>query len=387
MKVLVKNDPFIKGFRMASVENGFWEELSSCPICNQSKFLKLISVVRGKDNGVISSMCTDCQFSFLKRRPTVEWFNKFYSTEWDAEHRTKMKNEGFSLKSSSKVLEFCEKFLTKKNEPTVLDIGAGMGVDLMAFKEGGYKVFGLERSAHRAKYLNEVLGIPCAHSSLENFKGEKSYDLVFTDNVLEHASDPFVHLKLQKNLLKEDGLLYIAVPNYWAEYPPQTFNFVPHLFSFSAFSLQKMLKALGFSILSIECGREIQILATLSKDVKTQSEPVTSNPNFYQETEAYILKSFILKGDKDEENMLLWYEDQNFSQWYRNHVLKYSIFRYGAIVWGRMGRLYRWLLFPRTTKRFFEAAKGRMLHIKIEGPYTLPVEFRYENDSNKVWVK
>jgi hypothetical protein len=92
--------------------------------------------------------------------------------------------------------------------------------------------------------------------SMETFGSldKASYNAISLWHVLEHVHDLYPYLHHIRDLLKQDGLVYIAVPNYisydaehygaaWAAYD------VPrHLYHFSPGSMHWLLDAAGFQL-------------------------------------------------------------------------------------------------------------------------------------------
>ena len=131
----------------------------------------------------------------------------------------------------------------KTSSKSILDIGAGTGDFLKVCKNNGWTTEGTEPSidavniaAQKGVFLKQSL------DEIEN----KKYDVITLWHVLEHVELFSDYVTKLKNLLKEDGKLIIAVPNfksydanyykeYWAAYD------VPrHLWHFSQTSIHKI---------------------------------------------------------------------------------------------------------------------------------------------------
>lgn len=127
---------------------------------------------------------------------------------------------------------------------SLLDIGAGTGDFLVTAKASGWQATGIEPNKN-AKNLAISKGISFVNSieSIEN----QQFDVITMWHVLEHVPDVEHQIKQLKRLLKPEGTLIIAVPNYksfdaqhygkfWAAYD------VPrHLWHFSKISIQKLV--------------------------------------------------------------------------------------------------------------------------------------------------
>ena len=144
-------------------------------------------------------------------------------------------------------LRWIEKKYPKKG--SILDIGAGTGDFLNEAKKRGWKVHGIEPDAEARKRALEK-GINLSVNS-HKFRSEK-FDVITMWHVLEHVYDLKSQIIELEHLLKKNGLLVIAVPNYksydaqyykefWAAYD------VPrHLWHFSQESFKPLFSGNGF---------------------------------------------------------------------------------------------------------------------------------------------
>ena len=125
----------------------------------------------------------------------------------------------------------------------ILDIGAGTGDFLSVVKENGWNTIGVEPS-EKAKAIAKKKGVSFVDqtSELEN----NSLDVITMWHVLEHVPNLDNQIKELKRLLKPNGSLIIAVPNFksfdakhygnfWAAYD------VPiHFWHFSKSAIKKL---------------------------------------------------------------------------------------------------------------------------------------------------
>jgi 2-polyprenyl-3-methyl-5-hydroxy-6-metoxy-1,4-benzoquinol methylase len=97
------------------------------------------------------------------------------------------------------------------NKGRILDIGAGTGDFLSVAKNDGWETVGVEPS-EKAKSIAKSKGVSFVEktSELENH----SFDVISMWHVLEHVPDLDNQLKELKRLLKPNGSLIIAVPNF-----------------------------------------------------------------------------------------------------------------------------------------------------------------------------
>lgn len=150
-----------------------------------------------------------------------------------------------------KKLEWIEAETNYKNE--ILDIGAGTGDFLLAAKKRGWKISGVEPNS-LARKLAEEKGLELVEDT--SFLSASFFDVITMWHVLEHVPDLDSQINELTRLLKPDGLLVIAVPNFksydaqvykehWAAYD------VPrHLYHFSPSSLKLIFERKGFKLMN-----------------------------------------------------------------------------------------------------------------------------------------
>lgn len=157
---------------------------------------------------------------------------------------------------------------------SLFDFGAGTGDLLQAAQKKGYETAGLEPNAQARNRAGEK-GI-----SLHNeLPAGKKYQIITLWHVLEHLPDPEKELGKIKELLHDNGTLFIAVPNFkshdaeyyrefWAAYD------VPrHLWHFSKKSMRLLLEKLDMEIESIKPMRfDAYFISLLSEKHRSGSD-------------------------------------------------------------------------------------------------------------------
>ncbi|WP_299363699.1 class I SAM-dependent methyltransferase [Winogradskyella sp.] len=142
----------------------------------------------------------------------------------------------------------------KTEEKALLDIGCGTGDFLETALKDSWEITGIEpnenaRQIANSKTNNAVFEI----ERLKTFE-ENSFDVITLWHVLEHLPNLEMHIKLIKHLLKPNGTLVIAVPNFKSHDAKHYKNFwaaydVPrHLWHFSKTSISKMLIKEGIQL-------------------------------------------------------------------------------------------------------------------------------------------
>ena len=125
----------------------------------------------------------------------------------------------------------------------ILDIGAGVGDFLSVCKNDGWQTIGIEPS-DKAKNIAKSKGV----SFVENLSEleDHSFDIITMWHVLEHVPNLEEQIAELKRLIKPNGTIIIAVPNFksfdakhygqfWA-----AFDVPIHLWHFSKTAIQKL---------------------------------------------------------------------------------------------------------------------------------------------------
>ena len=108
---------------------------------------------------------------------------------------------------------------------------------------------------------SDVFGIHEKHDSF--------FDIIIFRHVLEHLLNPKIALQKLKNLLRKDGVIYLAVPN--AEYPSKKKGFRTsfirpgHISYFHVENVKRISHLVGLEPLQIDTSGEIYMLLGHSK--------------------------------------------------------------------------------------------------------------------------
>ena len=193
--------------------------------------------------------------------PNKDQLSKYYKSEDYISHTDSKRNlfervyHIIRSRALKKKLRLINSFGNESKQ--LLDVGCGTGDFLKIALTDGWTVTGIEPNEQARKIANvktnqNVFEI----NHLDNLK-EHSFDVITLWHVLEHLPKLDTHIQLFRKLLKPNGLLIIAVPNYksydathykefWAAYD------VPrHLWHFSRKSINKLFQKKNFTLIKI----------------------------------------------------------------------------------------------------------------------------------------
>lgn len=230
-------------------------------------------------SGETFDLILDESLELLRTNPVPEKLSEYYNTDLYISHTDEKKGilnflyhlvKKYSLR---KKMNLIEKRSQKKG--SLLDIGAGTGDFLIEAKKRGWTINGTEPNAiarNNAKSKGIVLS-----ENLHELQGQ--FDVITLWHVLEHIRDLDKTILKISSLLRENGMLLIAVPNYksydaayygkyWA-----AFDVPRHLWHFS----QKAIKEIFKSDFELE---EVKPMIFDSFYVSLLSEKYKSGKNF-----------------------------------------------------------------------------------------------------------
>ncbi len=216
---------------------------------------KIFSLLEDKVSGILVT----------SPQPKIEDLGMYYESEEYISHTDSNKNlfdeiyQVAKKRAIIKKIKLIQNLKTKDQRlKTILDIGCGTGDFLLACKKNNFIVKGVEPNKKARVLAKNKLGI--LSSKIENFEEDLpkvyetineidiTFDVITMWHVLEHVPNLEEYIEQLKKLLKPNGTLIIAVPNYksfdakhykefWAAYD------VPrHLWHFSKKSIKLLFK-------------------------------------------------------------------------------------------------------------------------------------------------
>jgi 2-polyprenyl-3-methyl-5-hydroxy-6-metoxy-1,4-benzoquinol methylase len=203
-----------------------WERMQRqpriCPYCGPSSQVRLLT----RKKFIMDIVeCTTCELIFRWPKDTDEYLDAHYQDQYeeeapqvrlpDAGDLPALKAEGFTSLFGPD-LNF-KMGLIKAIRPAgrILDYGCSWGYATYLMRQNGYSAVGFDVSKPRAGYAREHLGVPVIDSldALDAHPSE-SFDIIYSNNVLEHLPSIGRALASFGRLLKRDGIAIHVLPNF-----------------------------------------------------------------------------------------------------------------------------------------------------------------------------
>lgn len=230
---------------------------SQCPLCFSDSLFELGAPVKHESTPIKYSGCNACNLIFMNPRPTQEWYNDLYKTEFWEVKQVKKNNNGQIKNQIAKEALWAEKFIAildsinfgnTRKSPHILEIGCAYGVisKLVAQHYSGI-AFGVEPSDSARDFAENVTGINIFDENMDQvIRNDKSglFDLVIFSHVLENITDPLVALQAARRLLKPDGFILLDTPNNFVR---RSWH-IHHPYCFTLPALQSLLGRAGLEV-------------------------------------------------------------------------------------------------------------------------------------------
>ena len=193
--------------------------VSNCPVCDKTEFsnhLDIKDYFLSQESFNIAK-CDNCGFLFTNPRPDENGIQKYYESDEYLSHSKDKKGILSTVYNFVRNYSIRKKYnLIVKLKPSgsILDIGCGTGEVLKHFSDNGWDVQGIEPADNARDYAKNTLNLPVDNEGLLNQIKSNSFDVVTLWHVLEHVPKLQERMQQINRILKDDGVLIIALPNY-----------------------------------------------------------------------------------------------------------------------------------------------------------------------------
>jgi 2-polyprenyl-3-methyl-5-hydroxy-6-metoxy-1,4-benzoquinol methylase len=247
------------------------KETAPCEICDSWDNTMLLETDR-YEMGIRTVSCDKCGLIYTNPRPTGKELEFFYTYHYRRFYESiEEPNENYAKSFTQRaeiiysfIEEYTKSCLSKNPVITVLDIGCGEGSFLKLIKDRFREkvdCYGIEPSIKYAVFARKYSGTEVITGSLILNRDQlriKKFDLIIANHVLEHFPDPCKQLRTIRCLLKDDGFLFIEVPNILGNWKGIGMFHLAHLFQYDDFTLENLLRKTGFRVVKADkTGNEV----------------------------------------------------------------------------------------------------------------------------------
>ena len=184
---------------------------NTCKVCSSNHYKKIGEIKNIWKEYKDVYQCDECSLYFIDS-PTDEEINSLYKNEYHNNIKNKLFETAKSKMRYARSLSqfnFIKQTIDLKNKD-ICEIGAFDGLLLSLFKKNNNNVFGYELNDDARVYAKKKYDIDLEENFLES---KSKYDIIILSHVIEHFREPKEILIKIKSMLKENGFIYIEVPN------------------------------------------------------------------------------------------------------------------------------------------------------------------------------
>lgn len=242
-----------------------------CPVCSSSRIHDQPFQYRYRDRTLRAKECLRCRIIFLHPQPTADELKQLYAADYFEGGDFRCGHEGGYCDPST--LERIQdpgvllQIKAMKGGGRFLEIGCAGGAFLNTARNLGFQVQGVELSHDACRIAIEKFGLQVyAGDVLDARYPDRSFDVIFLGDVIEHLPDPLTTLREIHRILDTEGMLVMALPsqtnNFFSRISFSLYRFLGktatvalppyHLFEYRPRSLEYLLTTCGFVITRLD---------------------------------------------------------------------------------------------------------------------------------------
>lgn len=223
----------------------------TCSICGATEATPCFSArdyLTGETFQIVQ--CQTCMMHFVSPQPALEEMSRYYPPVYYGDRRS-----FFEVVTCWIRMRHVQRAQGHHKTGTLLDVGCGKGGMLQMLQKKGWRVLGTEFGTHPAQTTGDGDAVDIRYGALEacQLPGD-SFDVVTLWHVLEHLTNPRETLREIRRLLKKEGKIILAVPNFgslqaqWAGRHWLHLDVPRHVWHFTQVHLTSLLEQEGFAI-------------------------------------------------------------------------------------------------------------------------------------------
>jgi 2-polyprenyl-3-methyl-5-hydroxy-6-metoxy-1,4-benzoquinol methylase len=261
----------------------FMAEDIHCCVCGNDDKDKFQLKYQKENFAVVT--CNNCSLHFIP----PYYRKKIQYTQYknaDVTAAIRAGNNWIKIQRHKLRFKFIQKFIKSGK---LFDLGAGWGHFMLAGKELGYDVYGVEIAEQPYLYCVNDLKLPVDHIDFFEMDESKKFDVITMWDVLEHIDKADVFLEKCSKLTKPDGYLFLQVPqidSYFAKRHKDNWKMMglDHVNYFGKDTITKILARNGYEVVKIKSSFEIKLfimytLLPFIKKFKSDKKQTTAQAN------------------------------------------------------------------------------------------------------------
>ena len=222
-------------------------KIDKCPLCGESHFEEVMTCTDHYASGESFAICRcqHCDFQFTQAAPVEAEIGRYYETPDYISHSDTHKGlmnrvyhwvRHFMLSRKARLI----KHHSGLSRGYLLDIGTGTGYFPHFMQEKGWRVSAIEKSLQARQFAKEHFSLDVDSPDILDSYADNSFDVITLWHVMEHLEHLNETWETLNRILKDRGILVIAVPNptsfdaekykeMWAAYdvPRHLWHFTP----------------------------------------------------------------------------------------------------------------------------------------------------------------
>ena len=270
----------------------------SCIVCKGSSYTKLYH----KENSTIVKC--DCSFVYILEPKDLNYENL---KNQDVAREIRKGNNWLKEQHYLRRIKLIKEY---KRHGKLFDLGVGWGHFLSSAVKAGYDGSGIEIGEELYKYAKDDLGLNVSNRNIFEIHPQREYEIITMWDVLEHIKDADIVIDKCSKMLKDDGYIFIQVPQIdsliagifkvkWHHITSSHVNY------FSKNTIATLLNKYGIEVISIRSNIELKhvlvnVLLPLIK--RKSSDFASSQKDFNKITDMPI---WVLRGMLLAQNILL----------------------------------------------------------------------------------
>ncbi len=226
------------------------DQSMTCDLCGGQRFALLAERDR-RGQPLRTGVCQDCGLVSHWPVPSEEAVARYYAEQYRQDYH------GERTPSRRRIMRAWRngERLVRRLAPEltagvrVFEVGAGIGCTVKCFELAGFQASGIEPNRDFNRYTRERLRAEVQNCNLYDWTPAADLDLVLLVHVIEHFRSPTAALLKIRDLLADQGLLYVECPNVAAPFATfdRLFHFA-HIHNFTPATLQALAGKCGFRV-------------------------------------------------------------------------------------------------------------------------------------------